>query len=54
MFPNQAGEPHILLLPLLDMLNHGNVGKANVNIMQADNGDFYANTLRGVKAGEEV
>jgi len=54
MFPNQEGIPHRMLLPLLDILNHGNEQTANVQIMEAENGDIYAYTLRDVKAGEEV
>lgn len=54
VFPNEDGVPHRMLLPLLDILNHGNQDTANVQIMEADNGDIYAYTLRDVKAGEEV
>ena len=43
-----------MLLPLLDMINHANQPAANLHIMQAENGDIYAYTLRDVKAGEEV
>ena len=53
-FPNEEGVPTRMLLPLLDMLNHGNEGTANVQIIEAENGDIYAYTLRDVKAGEEV
>ena len=53
-FPNEDGVPTRMLLPLLDMLNHGNEGTANVQIIEADNGDIYAYTLRDVEAGEEV
>ena len=54
VFPNEEGVAHRMLLPLLDILNHGNEDTANVQIMEADNGDIYAYTLRDVKAGEEV
>ena len=54
MFPNEAGEPQRMLLPLLDIINHGNADRANVHLMEADNGDIYAYTLRDIKAGEEV
>ena len=54
VFPNEDGVPHRMLLPLLDILNHGNEDAANVQIMEAENGDIYAYTLRDVKAGEEV
>ncbi|CAL5225405.1 g8216 [Coccomyxa viridis] len=53
-FPNEDGVPTRMLLPLLDMLNHGNEGTANVQIIEADNGDIYAYTLRDVEAGEEL
>ena len=43
-----------MMLPLLDMLNHGDGSAANVEIMQADNGDLYAYTLREIPKGEEV
>ena len=54
VFPNEEGVAHRMLLPLLDILNHGNEDAANVQIMEAENGDIYAYTLRDVKAGEEV
>ena len=53
-FPDEDGVPTRMLLPLLDMLNHGNKGTANVQIIEAENGDIYAYTLRDVEAGEEV
>ena len=43
-----------MLLPLLDMINHANQPAANLHIMQAENGDIYAYTLRDIRAGEEV
>ena len=43
-----------MLLPLLDMINHANQAAANLHIMQAENGDIYAYTLRDIRAGEEV
>ena len=43
-----------MLLPLLDLINHANQPAANVRILQAENGDLYAYTLRDIRAGEEV
>ena len=45
---------HRMLLPLLDLINHGDAERANLDIMQAENGDFYAYALRDIAAGEEV
>lgn len=50
----RAGYWRRMLLPLLDIINHGDEAAANVQIMQAENGDIYAYTLRDVKVGEEV
>jgi hypothetical protein len=54
MFPNEEGVPYRMLLPLLDILNHGNEQTANVQIMEAENGDIYAYALRDIRKGEEV
>ncbi len=43
-----------MLLPVMDMLNHADGTEHNLEIMQADNGDFYAYTLRDIAKGEEV
>ena len=54
LFPNEASELHRMLLPLLDLINHGDAEAANLDIMQAEDGSFYAYALRDIRAGEEV
>jgi len=54
LFPNEQGVAKRMLLPLLDLVNHADGREANMEIMQADNGDFYAYTLRDIARGEEV
>ena len=54
LFPNEDGVMHRMLLPLLDLVNHGDAERANLDIMQAESGDFYAYALRDIAAGEEV
>ena len=54
LFPNEDGVMRRMLLPLLDLINHGDAERANLDIMQAENGDFYAYALRDIAAGEEV
>lgn len=54
LFPNEQGVAKRMLLPLLDMVNHADGRDANMEIMQADSGDFYAYTLRDIAKGEEV
>ena len=54
LFPNEAGAMHRMLLPLLDLINHGDREAANLDIMQAENGDFYGYALRDIRQGEEA
>ncbi len=54
LFPDEAGTPRRMLLPLLDLMNHGDPERINIEIMQAENGDFFAYTLRDIRQGEEV
>ncbi len=54
LFPDEGGVARRMMLPLLDMINHGDGSATNVEIMQADNGDLYAYTLREIGKGEEV
>jgi hypothetical protein len=54
LFPNEAGELRRMLLPLLDLINHGDAEAANLDIMQAEDGSFYAYALRDIAAGEEA
>lgn len=53
-FPDEAATPRRMLLPLLDLINHGDPERVNLDIIQADNGDFFAYTLRDIRKGEEV
>jgi hypothetical protein len=54
LFPNELGMQHRMLLPVVDLVNHGDGGRANANPIQADNGDIYVYTLRDIAKGEEV
>jgi hypothetical protein len=54
LFPDEEGVAKRMMLPVLDMINHADGGDVNLEIMQADNGDFYAYTLRDVAKGEEA
>ncbi|CAL8467098.1 g6634 [Coccomyxa elongata] len=54
LFPDEGGVARRMMLPLVDMMNHGDGSATNVEIMQADNGDLYAYTLREIAKGEEL
>ena len=42
------------MLPLMDLINHGNKDEANLKLFRDENGDYIAFTTRAVKKGEEV
>lgn len=43
-----------VMLPLMDMINHGNRDEANLKLFRDENGDYIAYTTRAIKKGEEV
>lgn len=43
-----------MMLPLLDLVNHGDGDKANAEIIMDANGDLYMYAKRDIAAGEEV
>ncbi len=43
-----------VMLPLMDMINHGNREEANLKLFRDENGDYIAYTTRAIKKGEEV
>ncbi|CAK0787098.1 hypothetical protein CVIRNUC_010314 [Coccomyxa viridis] len=43
-----------IMLPLFDLLNHGNPDKANMGIMRDEEGSYIAYALRPIKKGEEL
>lgn len=42
------------MLPLIDLLNHGDPESRNLEVMRVDNGSFIAYALRDIKQGEHV
>ncbi|EIE23279.1 hypothetical protein COCSUDRAFT_53559 [Coccomyxa subellipsoidea C-169] len=42
------------MLPLMDLINHGNAGEANLKLFRDDKGDYIAYATRDIKKGEEL
>ncbi|CAL8465237.1 g4772 [Coccomyxa elongata] len=43
-----------VMLPLVDLINHGNRDEANVKLFRDENGDYIAYATRVIKKGEEL
>lgn len=42
------------MLPLMDLINHGNAGEANLKLFRDDKDDYIAYATRDISKGEEV
>lgn len=43
-----------VMLPLMDLINHGNEEEANLKLFRDDQGDYIAFATRDIKKGEQV